>query len=284
MDGRMNLNNRKHHRRRKSYIRMILFVLFLLVADGIVMYQIGKHYQSVDICIENAKDVLCKQNHVDNISLGQSLLKKEITEIKSEEVPVSEQQTDENIQGTELQISDVDTQVTNEETDDAICIDDERWVLLNEEDLLPQYPQNGDLRSLLEEIMPQILEGCTDTYEMVKACYVYLIETCSFSTTVKYDYEYDAYLLLTTHQGSCTYYAAAFHYMMLYIGLEDNIINGHRRVGETSSFHRWNELIINGVPYVFDAQVEDLLARKEGIKFERFFKTHEEVDDIYIWK
>lgn len=153
--------------------------------------------------------------------------------------------------------------------------------------LFPKMPEREDLKAVLDGLMPQILEGCEDTYEQVKACYDYLIEMCEYSQTVKYTYEYDAYLLLTEFRGSCTYYVAALHYMLLYIGVENSITNGYRYphpdISDRSSFHRWIEIKLNGVTYVLDPQWEDTLSHDGGLSYKRFFYTHEELKDYYMF-
>lgn len=159
--------------------------------------------------------------------------------------------------------------------------ENERRELMNNISLKPQYPNNQDLLNVLDRLMPQITENCEDTYDKVRACYTYLIENCTYSQTIKYDYEYDAYLLLTEMKGSCTYYAAAFHYMMLYIGLDDKIINGYRNLESGKSFHRWNEICINNMPYIFDTQWEDTLSRRSELRYVRFFKTYQELQGLY---
>lgn len=154
--------------------------------------------------------------------------------------------------------------------------------LINSIVLEPKYPDNKQLKEVLDVLMPQITKDCKDTYDKVKACYTYLIESCSYSTTVKYDYEYDAYLLLTEMKGSCTYYAAAFHYMMLYIGLDDEIISSYRKLGSRENFHRWNEIMISGEKYIFDTQWEDTISRSDNIQYKHFFKTYTEMQELYV--
>lgn len=141
-----------------------------------------------------------------------------------------------------------------------------------------------EIDRIAEYYKDQDIAGCEDTYDKVKACYTYLIENCSYSTTVKYTYEQDAYLLLTEKRGSCTYYAAAFHYMMRYIGLDDKLISSYRILESGGSFHRWNEIAIDGIPYVFDTQWEDTLSMGRKIQYVRFFKTYQELEGLYVVK
>lgn len=159
--------------------------------------------------------------------------------------------------------------------------------MVNDLSLNPQPPNDQALKALLEQLMPQITADCADTYEQVKACYDYLIENCRYSTTVKYDYAYDAYLLLTEFHGSCTYYVAALHYMLLFIGVDNSIASGYRyphpETSDKASFHRWIEISLDGTEYVLDPQWEDTLARDGEILYERFFYTHEELSSFYAF-
>lgn len=159
--------------------------------------------------------------------------------------------------------------------------------MVNTLSLSPGMPELEELKVVLNDLMPQILEGCGDTYEQVKACYDYLITKCEYSDTVKYTYEYDAYLLLTEFHGSCTYYVAALHYMLLYIGVENSVIDGYRyphpESSDRTSFHRWIEIKLNGVNYVLDPQWEDTLSHDGRLSYKRFFYTHEELEDYYVF-
>lgn len=153
-------------------------------------------------------------------------------------------------------------------------------------DRLPLNPRKSGLDRLdmrLEEIMPEILEGCEDTYDKIEACYAYLIANCHYGETVKYEYSEDAYILLTEYQGSCTYYVSALYYMLLYIGVDNNIVNGYRYVHEgfEPSFHRWNEIVVDGTVYVLDSQWDDSLHAYEAGEYYRFFMTHEELSEYY---
>lgn len=153
--------------------------------------------------------------------------------------------------------------------------------------LNPCMPATQELKDILDGLMPQLTAGCADTYDKVKACYDYLINQCIYSDTIKYDYEHDAYLLLTEFHGSCTYYVAALHYMLLYVGVDNSIVNGYRypdpESSDTTSFHRWIEINMNGTSYVLDPQWEDALSHGGSILYERFFLTHGELSGYYVF-
>ncbi len=169
-------------------------------------------------------------------------------------------------------------------TDDiSKYVDDYRISMMDQIELNPCKPANAELVNMLDEIIPMITENCCSNTEKIRAIYDYLIDTCSYSDTIKYDYEADALILLQEHKGSCTYYVAAMHYMLLYIGIDNQIVNGYRYIeaGETS-FHRWIEITLNGIQYIFDPQWEDSITlEKVGIQYEHFFKTHDEMRKYY---
>ncbi len=168
------------------------------------------------------------------------------------------------------------------ESPDSTSEEEDLRTILNRATLNPVYPQEEKLKTLLDEIMPQIIGDCEDVYEQVEACYSYLIRFCSYSTTTKYTYEEDAFILLTTRRGSCTYYSAAFHYMMKYIGLEDQIIDGYRYLDGEESFHRWNEITVGEQTFLFDTQWDDVLSQNGTKPFTRFGKRKEEVKEFYV--
>lgn len=164
----------------------------------------------------------------------------------------------------------------------------DRFALLDNVPINPVYPQNTDLKRILDEKMPLIVNDSFTTSMKVKAIYDYLINTCSYAGTTKYDYETDAKILLTSNKGSCTYYVAAMHYMLLYEGIDNRIMSGHRYPREGSpktSFHRWIEIDLNGVTYMFDPEWEDALTSPSiGIQYSRYCKTHEEMKAYYVFK
>ncbi len=274
----MNSHRRKKRRRRRNRIPGIcrfiigICITFIVGCTGFIivfaiekprphnteliqeMNEIAEYYQNE--MIDQSNEILDNSDKSNN-----DKVREEISIVKEEdERPAAESQESNKI---------------NEERERELRD------LLNNASLEPRSPDSPELAALLEDLMPEIIGNCEDTYEKVKACYDFLINECTYSQTIKYTYEQDAYLLLTEFHGSCTYYAAAFHYMMCYIGLDDQIISGYRYLDSRKSFHRWNEITIEGIPYVFDAQWEDTLSRYNEVAYIRFCMTHEEVEKNY---
>lgn len=236
-----------------------------------------------DEVAEIAEYYIGYEQEMDDESEGEEILPSPITEYSQKEMVdvIKANDAPEEV----IKTSQEEDMLNVQETEKILVkAEDSYRRLLNDVPLNPIYPEEQELKEVLEQLMPEITEGCSDTYDKVKACYDYLIETCSYSPTEKYSYEYDAYLLLTERHGSCTYYAAAFHYMMLYIGLDDEIVSSYRMLGTEPSFHRWNEIIIDGSPYIFDTQWEDSWIGEEGIQYNFFFKTHEEMQGCYMFQ
>ena len=208
-----------------------------------------------------------------------------VVEVSEPEIVVGLDET-ENIGTEEITLPEEEKQV---EDNPVVMVgsESERYGSLDKMALNPVMPQNAQLRSILDERMPSIVGGCSTNSQKVQAIYDYLINNFHYSRTVKYDYEKDAVVFLTEYKGSCTYYSAAMHYMLLYVGIDNRIVDGYRYPDPSSSrtsFHRWIEINVNGVSYVFDPQWEDTLSgRSGGIHYERFFKTHDEVKKFYVF-
>jgi len=158
--------------------------------------------------------------------------------------------------------------------------------LLNRKELNVVMPENAELKGILDEVMPQVIDGANTTEEKVRKCYDYLISDFGYSTTKKYDYETDAVIFFNTHRGSCTYYVAALHYMLMYIGVDNKIVDGYRYQDPNTrdkSFHRWVEISLEGTQYVLDPQWEDTLSSESGNMYQRYLLSHEDLNKYYAF-
>lgn len=170
---------------------------------------------------------------------------------------------------------------------------------LNNLTLNPQKCGYEPLNQLVEQILNSITTNDMDTYDKVKACYDYLINNCVYGQgdgiydVLEFDdmysdkslYEKFAYIILRDHEGVCDYYSAAFAVMTRAIGLDTKVRGGQTSTARTESGytgHAWCVIIIDGVEYVFDPQVEDNIAKGGAIGYYRFCKTYDEVKNNYI--
>lgn len=161
---------------------------------------------------------------------------------------------------------------------------------VNEVTLSPVRSGSKELNDLIDQIFAQILTEKMTNYDKVKACYDWLITNTEYglnpempSIEVTTWEEYEAYDVLSSHYGVCDHYAAAFAKMMQALGLNCRVEGGltHRADGGYTP-HAWNILTINGTEYVFDAQIDDNIAKDGAIGYYRFGKTYAEVPDKYI--
>lgn len=166
-------------------------------------------------------------------------------------------------------------------------------LILNSIVLNPGSTGNAELDAVINSVLSQITTPTMSTYQKVKACYDYLIEHSSYGIRgatimipdgITAD-QYLAYEILTTGVGVCDHYAAAFAYMMRVIGIENSYTDGGytSKAGGGYTPHAWAIIRVGGVNYVFDAQVEDNIAKGGTIKYYRFCKSYAEVSKNYSY-
>ena len=137
------------------------------------------------------------------------------------------------------------------------------------------------------------------TYEKVKACYDEVIYNTKYAASfdsrmvpvVQREYGFiayrDAYIalrantFLTGRKGVCNDYSCAFVALTRAIGLKSYIVTGKTNtVSGGYAGHMWVNILINGVYYTFDPQVEcNIMLRREDkqIIYSRFCATDEEM-------
>ncbi len=134
------------------------------------------------------------------------------------------------------------------------------------------------------------------SYQKIKACYDYLINSCSYGQNNEVynrleDFFFgdtggvEAYCMLAEHVGVCDDYSSAFVAMARKLGYNSYIATGltHRAKGGYSP-HAWAVIKIDEVEYVFDPQIEDNIAKDGKITYCRFAKTYDQVKDKYIFE
>lgn len=141
-----------------------------------------------------------------------------------------------------------------------------REAILNNAPLTPV-----ETNEYIKQILASITSTDMTTYQKVRACYDWLINTYEYG-------DYDPYF----GRMDCIGYTNAFVSLTRTIGL-----NSYERRGETHkasggyTYHAWAVIVIDGVEYVFDPQVEDNIAKGGYVGYYRFFKTYAEVPDKY---
>ena len=156
-------------------------------------------------------------------------------------------------------------------------------------DSIPLYPRDttgyDDLDALLDSIFAQIITQDMDTHDKLKACYDYLINHTVYGANPYYGSSYHyAYGVFEEGIGVCDDYSAAFAVMARKIGVPVYTAGGstHKSNGDFTP-HTWCQLDYNGVTYIFDPQVEDVIANGRGgaIMYIRFAGTTSQLADKY---
>jgi len=138
--------------------------------------------------------------------------------------------------------------------------------VLNNLKLEPKSTGNSKYDAKLQSIV-----GTGSTYDRVLRGYTWLAKTMVYEKLSPVDTTGDywldiAYGPLFTQRGSCSSSSAAMYYMLRYIGVpnvlrvEGTIIN---RNG-LPQYHMWIVVVLNGVGYVVDAEVEGKVYKRQG--------------------
>ena len=172
--------------------------------------------------------------------------------------------------------------------------------LLNSAELHPQFTNFGVLNELLADFMEQNFTSDMDTYTKAKVAYDYFIQNMSYQTATQLDSswftadelaviwqhypERYAVPILIDNKGVCNHYSSAYAAILQAIGLDVQVVSGKTKssAGGYSS-HVWVTANINGVDYLFDPQVEQRIAQRNGnvIQYYRFGKPVNSLTNDY---
>ena len=171
--------------------------------------------------------------------------------------------------------------------------------ILNAAKLTPQVTGNDRLDAKVASLLAEFRKTAKDTYGLVKACYDYLIANTAYPVSkepmfLPYDLQTNGSMppliivgaleLFDTGFGVCDQYTAAFVVMARAIGLEAFNFGGDTRtVSGGFTPHAWAEICIDGVFYIFDAQLEDSVANGGDVRYIYFCKTEKEMEARYKW-
>ena len=166
--------------------------------------------------------------------------------------------------------------------------------LLNSLILTPIKTENFAIDEKVAEII-----GTGDTFEKVKRCYDWLIDNVKYASSYPaipggYPnnsifsnwYFKNACGPLFTGKGRCNNYSAAMTIMLRAIGIESYNVYGRTRAAAGGYIgHYWTVAFIDGVEYIFDAQIEDDLARRRGglVDYTYFCKARSNMTERYKW-
>ena len=157
--------------------------------------------------------------------------------------------------------------------------------LLNNAELYPTSTGAAYCDEIVQDTLAQITSDDMTTYEKVRACYDYLVDTCHYGDNVlRLDFPEAngtarAYGMLVGHVGACDDYSSAFTALTRAIGLNCYTVYGQTaRADGGYTGHIWCVMNIDGVEYVFDPQIDDNIGADI---YYRFCVTYDETPDSY---
>lgn len=157
--------------------------------------------------------------------------------------------------------------------------------LLNNAELYPTETGADYCDEVVQATLAQITTDDMSTYDKVKACYDYLVDTCSYGDNVlRLDFPEAngtarAYGMLVGHVGACDDYSSAFAALTRAIGLNCYTVYGQTaRADGGYTGHIWCVIAIDDVEYVFDPQIDDNIGADV---YYRFCVTYDETPGSY---
>ena len=157
--------------------------------------------------------------------------------------------------------------------------------LLNNAELYPTATGEDYCDEIVRQTLERITNDGMTTYEKVRACYDYLVDTCAYGDNVlRLDFPEDngtarAYGMLIGHIGACDDYSCAFAALTRAIGLNCYTVYGQTaRASGGMTGHIWCVIAIDGVEYVFDPQIDDNIGADI---YYRFCVTYDETPGSY---
>lgn len=160
--------------------------------------------------------------------------------------------------------------------------------LLNNAPLRPTITGNPYCDIAVQKTLEYITRDGMTTYDKIKACYDYLIGTCSYGDNVTRLHfavangPVRAYGMLYGHVGACDDYSCAFAAMARAIGLNCYTVYGQTaRASGGYTGHIWCAVAIDGVEYVFDPQIDDNIAKGGPTGYYRFCVRYDETPGSY---
>ncbi len=153
--------------------------------------------------------------------------------------------------------------------------------ILNSQTLYPQKTGFTRLDNRVSELLASFRSKSSDTYELVLACYDWLVYNITYDSNLVYNPYYDfnsvykcpvpyyviefAYEPLFEYEGVCDNFASAMVVFARAIGLDAYVRTGHMvlRNGTVNS-HTWCEIVMDGVSYIFDPQADNSVYKRDG--------------------
>ena len=152
--------------------------------------------------------------------------------------------------------------------------------VINGAQLRPQKTGFITLDKRVETLISGFKKNAKDTFELLQACYDWLVRNVTYERSLVYYPHYDfasrtccpfpylvvyfAYEPLFKYEGVCDNFACAFAVMARAIGLDAYIKTGTMTWSAGTHSHTWCEIEIDGVSYLFDAQADNSIYASRG--------------------
>lgn len=153
--------------------------------------------------------------------------------------------------------------------------------IINSQTLYPQKSGYAKIDARVQELLNSFRPKASDTYELLLACYDWLVYNITYDYSLVYNPYYDfnsryncpvpyyviefAYEPLFEYEGVCDNFASAMVLFARAIGLDAYVRTGHMvlRGGAVNS-HTWCEIVMNGTSYIFDPQADNSVYKRDG--------------------
>lgn len=170
--------------------------------------------------------------------------------------------------------------------------------ILNSATLKPQYTVSDTLNQLIQDFISKNLNDSMDTYTKVKTVFDYMLNHYTYSAAIldlgSSEEVLQLYLsggmneimameILQSGSGVCDNYSAAFAAIMRAIGLNCKFVYGTAYTTSGSgSGHAWTVIDVGGTEYIFDPQIEQNIAERDGVvHYYRFGPTYASIPGRY---
>ena len=114
----------------------------------------------------------------------------------------------------------------------------------------------------LASLQEQFPEDASDRFAMLRHCYDYVRDSYTYlgrmhkvEEGVDWSIE-DARIMFSSGKGNSYNYAAAFRALARRLGYPANTVCRSLDISMPDNIHAWTDLVIKGIPYVFDPQLE----------------------------
>lgn len=172
---------------------------------------------------------------------------------------------------------------------------------INSMALSPTNAASPELNAYLDNLLASITTDQMTTYEKLTVCFEYIIANTSYASHMKYlgseingvtcnsiysqygDIEGFGAVVFASGKGMCNAYASAWILLAQKIGVQATLVEGSTKSGRGGySYHKWAEVVIDGVTYVVDPQLQQSLRNYWPGDYSVYFSTYDQIPGRYI--